>query len=507
MQPQSHFNYIIIGAGSAGAILAARLSKDPSCQVLLLEAGPDYPHMALIPEEIKFRRGSKDNLEAKQTHDWGYQAAVTTETADIHLPRGKVTGGSSAINGMVFLRGESDDYNSWADAGNDRWSFDEVLPYFRKIETDINFPNEHHGIEGPTPVYRYPATEWTPDQSAFYEACRAAGIPDCPDLNQTGSTGVGAYPLNMVDGIRYSTAITYLNPVRHRANLTILAERMAYQILFSGKRAVGVEVKHAGEKEAFSCDEVIVSAGGIGSPQLLMLSGIGPAEGLQQLEIPVLVDLPGVGQNLRDHMTVEMHWHLEPDFVIDPSKHGHQVGLRYTASNSNLVNDMIVYQGTRFPNRIYLMRPTVNLALSSGELQLASTDPKVQPILNMRYYDHPFDRMRQREAIRMCIELAHHHSFEGIIANRIKPTDVDLASDESVDAYIMREATTGHHASSTCKMGPNSDPLSVVDQFGRVHGVEGLRVVDASIMPDSVRANINACVLMIGERMADLIRE
>jgi choline dehydrogenase-like flavoprotein len=265
-------------------------------------------------------------------------------------------------------------------------------------------------------------------------------------------------------------------------------------------------------------NEIILSAGAIGSPHILLLSGVGPAQQLTRLGIPVVADLSGVGKNLRDHPLVWVTWRTRPDFPLDGKAPRMQVCLRYTAEGSHLRNDMKISMQSFATERInrggqrmdalgIRMTAGIQLALGQGELSLTSADPRVQPFLDYRYLEEPFDRQRLREAIRLCVKMAEHQSFHDIIAERVEPTDADLASDEALDAWLRHEVTTSQHISCTCKMGPASDPMAVVDQFGRVHGLDNLRVVDASIMPDCIRANTNVTTMMIGERIADFIRQ
>jgi choline dehydrogenase len=416
-----------------------------------------------------------------------------------------------------LYRGIPEDYDNWAAWGNDEWSFLKVLPYFRKMENDQDFRGDFHGSNGPVPVRRYTREEWLPHAVAFHQACLAAGFADDPDQNHPESTGVSPRARNTLDGVRISMALAYLDPARHRLNLTVKANVMARRLLFDGSRAVGVEVESGGERFTVEGDQIVVSSGAIGSPHLLLLSGIGPAAQLQSVGVPVRHDLPGVGQNLRDHPSATVLCRVtgeRPD-VQAPAI---QVGLRYTVEGSYLRNDMqitpILMTSEHRPVQVPIgdddnyvgFSCSLQLALGAGELRLTSADPQVPPLLDYRYLTDPFDRERMRKAIRLAVRLAADPAFKDLVVERVLPTDADLGSDDALDDWLMRNLGTSHHVSGTCKMGPASDPMAVVNQYGRVRGIEGLWVADASIMPDCIRANTNATTIMIGERVADFIR-
>jgi choline dehydrogenase len=268
------YDYIVIGAGSAGAIIATRLTENPSKSVLLLEAGPDYADLESLPDEVRYGNAIATSIMTSD-HNWQFTGRATDEAEPMLVPRGKITGGSSAINVQAFIRGVPEDYDGWAALGNEEWSFVNILADFRKSEADLDIRDDFHGSDGPIPVRRHKRENWNPDQEAFFQACLTAGFPQIEDHNNPDATGVGAFPMNNPEGIRMSTALTYINPIRHRLNLTIRANVLVRRIVFDGSRAKGVELDSGGERFVVEGEEIILSAGAIGSPHILMLSGVG----------------------------------------------------------------------------------------------------------------------------------------------------------------------------------------------------------------------------------------
>lgn len=514
---KKRYDHIIVGAGSAGAVLAARLTEDPHRSVLLLEAGADFPVIERLPEPLRYVYGADESVW-KSEHIWNFRARATDET-EIDVPRGKVTGGSSAVNDAQFLRAMPEDFDRWAAWGNPEWEYAKVLPYQQKLEADADFQSENHGAGGPMFCRRYTPGEWGPQQHAFYAACRDAGFPDCPNHNLPNATGVGPLAFNITGRTRVSTALAYLDSARARPGLTNRPRCHVHRVLCEGKRAVGLDAISGDETAAAYGDEIILCAGAIGSPHILALSGIGPAAQLRRLGIPVVQDLPGVGRNLRDHPDVPMAWRTRPGFPLytDQVATG-MVTLRHSATGSPYKNDLVVYMGNYAAARPMRGADHLNpigigisqclyLAASQGELRLQSADPTRPPYLDFNLLDDPFDRSRLRESIRKCAALFKHAAFADIVEARIAPSDEILGDDAALDSWMKREVVTAHHVSSTCKMGPATDPLAVCDQYGRVHGIEGLRICDASIMPDTVRANLNHTVIAMAEKAADFIKD
>ncbi len=501
------YDVIIVGAGSAGATLAARLSQDPNRSVLLLEAGPDFTEIEHLPDDV--RNGDDVIAAARGSSLWDFVGLANKhQDRSMVVPRGKIVGGSSSVNGTIFIRGVPEDYDAWASMGNHEWSYQSVLPYFRKLERDLDFSGDFHGKEGPIPVRRFKREDWRPSLEAFYQVCRGAGFPHESDMNNPDTSGVGPRPLNSVDSLRVSTFIGYLKPSIHRLNLTVKGNAMVRRVLFDGRRAVGVEVESGGEIFRMEGREIILSGGAIGSPFLLLHSGVGPAAELRPMGIPVVHDLPGVGENLRDHPSIQMWFRLAEEARESPFTS--QVGLRYTATGSDLRNDMFIspYPGEVVNGVPHMgFRVILELAIGAGKLSLASADPRENPQLDYRYLEEPWDLERLREGVKLGLKLSTSAPLDRFFESRTAPRDADVASDEALDRWILANVETPHHSSGTCKMGPSSDVMAVVNQYCGVHGLEGLRVVDASIMPDVVRANTNATSIMIGERAVEWIEQ
>jgi choline dehydrogenase len=520
------FNVVIVGGGAAGCVLASRLAADGHTSVLLLEAGPDYPDPAHLPEEIKF--GHTRFAEAQDSkHNWALRGTIAEEQGEIHVAQGKVIGGGSSINGQAMQRGFPEDFDSWAALGNNEWSYEKVVPFFRKSERDLDIQDNYcHGSDGPMPVRRRQSGSLPAIQQAFHAACLQAGFGTTNDKNGLHPAGLGVTPSNNLDGVRMSTAMTYLNPLRHYLNLTVRGGVFVRNILIKNGKAVGVEAESGGRVFHVEADRVVLSAGAIRSPQLLMLSGIGPEDQLQQFGIPTVCHLPGVGQNLWNHLSAQMTFKVKDGISLAAHRDAAHFALHYTAPGSSAVNDMVLRTSpvvderqeyvpgvrTKYltgdvpPDQAARISCTLGLPDGSGYVRLASADPKVQPSFNYCYLQHPNDIRRVRDGLRLAARLLESDAYRDVVDYRIHPASDILASDDALDLWIRQTLGTARHVSGTCKMGPDADPMAVVDQYCRVKGIQGLWVADASVMPRIPRSGgAHATVIMIGERVVDWI--
>ena len=501
---EQHYDcdYVIVGAGSAGCVLAARLSEDPDARVLLLEAGGEAAGIEAITDPRLWPTTVKTDV------DWGYDTEVDPGTGRSHpFERGKVIGGSSAVNGMLFLRGDPTVYDGWADAGNPGWDFASVLPYFKRSETTAGRDRRFRGTEGP--LRPGPIAPPHPLAVAFVDACVEAGHPATDDHNGATRDGVALHDLNIVDGVRQSAADAYLTAaVRARPNLVIESGTRVLRLLLDAGRCVGVRVVADGvQRDVRAAAEVILSAGVIDSPRLLMLSGIGPADELAQLGIDVAVDLPAVGRNLQDHTVTGVIY--EARRTIAPGTANGEASLRWRSSAAEPAGDlhllMLDVPLTAMPmpaNCCTLLVGNLGTA-SRGVTRLRSADPTQPPLIAPNYLGEASDLEKVLLGVAAAREVAAGAALADWGLREVLPGSGASAREDLV-AFVRATTESYNHGSGTCRMGPGDD--SVVDATLTVHGLEALRVADASIMPTISNANTNATAVMIGEKAADLVR-
>jgi choline dehydrogenase len=523
------YDYIVVGAGSAGSVLANRLSADPKYRVLVLEAGRESHPWSRIP--VGFAK-----LIENPAANWLYSSEPDAGTGQrrIPIPRGKLLGGSSSINGMVFVRGQSQDYDTWAQLGNRGWSYREVLPIFRDMESyqgDAN--DEYRGRGGPLKVTE--SNETGPIYDALIKAAGEVGIAYTKDYNGATQDGIGMTQATIRGGRRMSTAFCYLDPARSRPNLTIQANALTECLLFEGKRCVGVRYNLNGQThEARAGREVVVSGGSINSPQLLELSGIGQPELLKNIGIEVRHELKGVGENLRDHYSPRMKWTVPRALGLTYNDKGRGLGLVWQALKYALTQKGLLGLPAS-PIRAYIrtragldapdaaiswipfladtnfklakqsgMTAIMNIlrSESTGSIHVTSKEPRTQPAVRFNFLTAQLDRDVTLEAMRITRRIMTAPSMRDIATDEMAP-GVNIQSDDELLDWVRRNAETTYHPVGTCKMG--ADPMAVVDDQLRVHGMEGLRVADASIMPTLTSGNTNAPSIMIGEKASRMI--
>jgi choline dehydrogenase len=532
----AHYDYVIVGAGSAGSVLAARLSEDPDVKVLLLEAGGKNTSVL-----VRMPAGVGSLIKAKSDFNWGFWTEPEPHMDDRRLwwPRGKGLGGSSAINGMIYIRGHARDYDQWRQMGLSGWSYADVLPYFKKAEGFVDGEDDFHGAEGPLNV-SWGERSAHPLYSGIIKAGGEAGHALTADFNGAEQEGFGRYQMTIKDGRRWSAAQGYLVPIMgQRPNLTVLTGARTTRIRIENNRAIGIDYvvgKGGVAMTAYADREVLLSAGAVQSPQILNLSGIGDPDALRAAGISPLHALPGVGANLQDHLDVAINWACtQPITIYSQTKGLRQlaVGLEYLLTGKGPGRQNGLESGAFLKSRPDLDRPDLQLHFvlavmqehakvtvpqdgftmhvcqlrpeSRGRVGLRSADPFDDPTIFANYLATEEDRRAVREGVRIARDVVAQPAMDLFRGEEIAP-GFDVQSDTEIDAWIRAKGETIYHPVGTCKMGAEGDGLAVVDKDLKVIGLEGLRVVDASVMPTLIGGNTNAPTIMIAEKIADLLR-
>ena len=525
-----HYDYIIVGAGSAGCVLANRLSEDPAIRVLLLEyGGSDRSVLIQMPSAFSIPMNTRK-------YNWRYQTEPEPHLGGrrVHCPRGKVLGGSSSINGLVYIRGHAYDFDEWEELGARNWSYRHCLPYFRKAEHYEDGGDAYRGDTGPLSTSNGNRMQ-NPLYRAWVEAGCEAGYNRTEDTNGFMQEGFGAMHMTIKDGVRCSTANAYLRPAMQRPNLSVLTQAMTRQIILDGKRAVGVRYDHRGKTHEAHCRrEVLVASGPIGSPHLLQRSGIGPAEVLREAGIGLLHELPGVGENLQDHAEIYIQFACKQPLTLNSRMDPLSkllIGLRWLlfkdglgATNHFEAGGFIrSEQGLRWPDVQFHFLPAAmrydgkkpikghgfmvltgpNKPKSRGHVRARSADPYEHPAILFNYLQREEDRAGFRRCVRLTREIIGQPAMDPFRGEEIAPGP-GVQSDAEIDAFVRDNLESTYHPCGTCRMG--EDELAVVDSELRVHGLQGLRVIDSSVFPSEPNGNLNAPTIMLAERAADLVR-